>query len=192
MPHQREVIRKKIRDLIVAGATVAGSRVYPSRVLPLRGLELPAIAVYTLDETVAGESLATAPRELTRDLSVVIEAWVKAGAVTDPKVEQVDDRMDALAEQIENIMHGDPYLGGEAGESILTGTETEIVEEGDRTLGLLLLSYRVTYRTLAPIAPVLVDDFETVGTEHNVTDATFATIDPSRPETAHDDFEVQP
>lgn len=192
MPHQREVIRKKIRDLIVAGATVAGSRVYPSRVLPLRGIELPAIAVYTLDETVSGDSLATAPRELTRDLSVVIEAWVKAGAVTDPKVEQVDDRMDELAEQIETIMHADPYLGGEAGESILTGTETEIVEEGDRTLGLLLLSYRVTYRTLAPIAPVLADDFNTIGTEYNVTETAFPTIDPARPETAHDDLEVQP
>lgn len=189
--HQRQVIRTKVKDLLVAGATVAADRVFPSRILPLRALNLPAIAVYTNDDVVDPDSLQTSPRELTRELEVVIEGWVAAGAVTDPAVEQVDDLMDDLAEEIETIMHLDPYLGDTVSESILANTETEIVEEGARTLGLLLMTYSVTYRCLAPVAPVLADDFKTVGAEHNVTGEKFEDIDPDRPETAHDDFVVE-
>lgn len=190
--HQRQAIRVKVRDLLVAGATVAGPRVFPSRVLPLRQLQLPSLAVYTTEEAVTADSLQTAPRELTRGLTLVIEGWVRAGAVTDPDVEYVDDQLDDLADQVEQIMHADPYLGDTVGESILASTETEIVEEGERTMGLLVMTYNVTYRTLAPVAPILADDFKTVGAEHNVTGIAYPAIDPTRPGTAHDDFEVQP
>jgi hypothetical protein len=165
--HQRQIIRTKIADLLVAGATAAGTRVFPSRKLPLRKIELPALAVYTLDESVTADSVTSAPRELTRSLNVVIEGWIAEPADSGTTV---DDAIDALAEEIETVMHADPYLGDTVGESILSETTVELVEEGDRMMALLLMTYAVTYRTLAPAAPTL-DDFETVGAETDLAGA---------------------
>lgn len=160
--HQRTIVRQAIVAALT-GATAAEARVYPTRILPLRKLELPAIAVYTLEESVDGESVNTAPRELTREAPVVIEALVAAvpGA-------NVDDALDDLALEIETAMHADPYLGGEAADSILDGTTMEVIEDGERMMGLVTLTYSVTYRTLAPEAPGNVADFLRVKSTENL------------------------
>jgi hypothetical protein len=164
MPHPRTVIRTAIRDVLL-GATSAAARVYKTRVLPLRKVELPAIAVYTLEEPVTADSINTAPRELTRQPAVTIEGWVK-----DTDGVDLDDALDDLALEIETAMHADPYLGGAAGESILSDTVIEVVEIGDRLLGMIALTYDVTYRTLAPDAPADedMDDFVTVEATHDI------------------------
>lgn len=153
MAHQRKVIRDKVRDLLL-GKTAAGTRVYATRVLPLRKVEVAALAVYTTDERVAQESRATAPRELTRDLSLVIEGM----ALATPGV-SVDDALDALILQVEAVMHADPRLGGTAVDSILDTTETEIIEDGDRPMGWFALTYSVVYRDEEPALPADVKDF---------------------------------
>lgn len=137
--HPRAVIRRAVRSLL-AGETVAGSRVEATRIAPYRRQELPAIGVYTLEETVDGESALTAPRELTRELKLEIAGWVTPGS-------SVDDAMDALALQIEQAMEADPTLGGVAGDSILVSTTTGLQGEGEQLMGLVTLEYSVTYRT---------------------------------------------
>lgn len=161
MAHQRKLIRQAVRTLL-DGATAAGARVYATRVLSLRRQELPAISVYTLEESVEGDSVTHAPRELTRGMPLIIEAWVAPGDAA-----AVDDAMDDIAEEIETAMHADPYLTDTAAESVLDSTTLEVVQEGDRLMGLVALTYQVTYRTFAPVAPVL-DDLETVHATYNL------------------------
>lgn len=158
--HQRKVIRHKVAALL-KGSTDAGDRVYASRVLPYRKLQLPAISVYTLDDDVTADSITTAPRELTRELSLVIECWVAAA-------ENTDDSLDDIARQVESVMHADPYLAGDAADSILNTTTMEVLEESERRLGFVSLAYQVIYRTLAPEAPDDLEDLETVHTEYNL------------------------
>ena len=160
MSRERKAIRHAVRDLL-DGATDAEERVFASRILPARRQELPLIAVYTLDESVDSESLNTAPRELTRNLSLVIEAWVSPG-------DAPDDRMDDFAQQIEDVMHADPYIGGAVGESILESVETELLEEGDRMMGLVVLTYAVVYRTMAPEESGDLVDFERAQITHDL------------------------
>lgn len=158
MPHQRQLIRQAVRDLLI-GKTAAGTRVSTTRIYPYRKPELPAISVYTLEETVNEEGSNTAPREYTRDLELEISGFVHGGA-------DVDDAMDELALEIENAMAADPYLGGTVGDSMLQGTTMGLTGDGDTLTGMVTLTYAVTYRTLAPEAPSGLDEFETAGVTH--------------------------
>jgi hypothetical protein len=162
MAHPRQLIRQAVRTLL-DGVTVAGARVSATRVdVPYRKVDLPAISVYTLEETVEDESSSTAPRELERELTLEIAGFVEFG-------EGVDDRMDDLAQEIETAMHADPFLGGLAGDCLLVATELSVRGEGDRLAGVVTLTYAVTYRTLAPEPPADddMDDFLRVDAEHN-------------------------
>lgn len=150
-PHQRAAIRHAVRDLLI-GQTSAGSRVHATRILPYRKHELPAISVYTLEESVDPESRETAPRELDRRLQLEVAGWVAPAA-------DLDDAMDALALEIEKAMHADRYLGGTVADSVLDGTTMGLHGEGDSQMGLVTLTYDVTYQTLAEEAPGDLDDF---------------------------------
>lgn len=161
MAHPRKLIRHAVRDLLASAATVAGEKVYPTRVVPARGRELPLISVYTLEDDVDPDSVSTAPRELTRELPVVIEAWVQPG-------DNPDDAMDDIAEEIEKAMHADPFLGGKVADSVLSSTQMEVIDDGARLLGLVVLTYTATYRTLAPEAPTDLEDFRRAGTDYNL------------------------
>lgn len=180
--HQRKVIRDVVVGLLL-GRTAAELRVLASRVVPYRKNELPAISVYTLDETVDGDSASTAPRELTRDLKLEIAGWV----AHIPDGPLVDDAMDALALEIETAMDADPFLAGAVGDSILEGTTMAIRGEGDALMGIVTLTYAVTYRTLAPEPPALdsLDDFLTADTLYRPPGT------PTDGEVAHDTILVQ-
>lgn len=161
--HQRQAIRAAVVAALL-NVTAAGTRVYPTRAIPYQASQtLPVISVYTLDEDVDSDSRSTAPRELTRNVSLTIEAWVSPG-------DNADNAIDALALQIETAMHADPYFGGAAADSLLTSTVTEVLEESDRQLGWLALTYEVTYRTDAPeaMAGGDMDDFNTAHAVHNL------------------------
>lgn len=157
--------RQKIREAVVAalrGATDAADRVHASRFVPWRRAELPAISVYTLGEDVDPESAQTAPRELARDLELVIQGIVQVG-------DDVDCRLDDLALQIERAMDADPTFGGVASDSLLTSTEIDFSEEGSRTVGHLGLFYTIAYYTY-PADPAAEDlpDFERANVRHNL------------------------
>jgi hypothetical protein len=120
---------------------------------PFRQLELPAIAIYALEESVDPESASTAPRELTRKLQLAIEIVVVANA-------DVDDALDDLCAAVEKAIDADEWFGGTCAGSILASTAIGISEEGNRPTGHAVLTYAVTYRTDAPAAadlPALAD-----------------------------------
>lgn len=154
MAHQRMLIRKAVVAMLIAANTDAGSRVKPTRVEPHKKSQLPAIAVYTLSEDIDDElSRDSAPRELTRSLKLEIAAWV-----ADSEAVTVDDAMDNIAAEIEAAMDADWYLtdptqpsnGSTAANSILIGTEMQVVEDDGRSdplVGIVTLTFDVTYRT---------------------------------------------
>lgn len=156
MTHPRKIIRDAAVTLLT-GATSAGTRVTPTRVEPHKKTDLPAISVYTLSEATVDDNDGAAPRELTRVVNLEITGWV-AHVATLP----ADDAMDALAAQIEAAMDADPYLGGAAGDSILQGTELTIIDDGDPLVGVVTLTYAVTFRT-TPGDPADPDDFLLAG-----------------------------
>lgn len=171
MAHQRQVIRHYVRDLLTAGNTAACNRVTATRINPYRTGELPAISVYTLEDTVDQERSNTAPREYTRDLKLEIAGWVTPG-------DDVDDRMDDLALEIETLMDGDIYLGDNAADSMLEATAMGVRGEGDAIMGLVTLTYRVRYTNLAPEAPTGLSDFLTADVKYPTTDRTPTTVVP--------------
>jgi hypothetical protein len=172
--HERQQIREAIAAALV-GKTAAGARVFETRILPLRMPELPAVAVYSLSES--SDDQQTAPRELKRRIDFAVEAAVKQGT-------NIDDALDAIALQVETAMDADPTFGGLASDSMLVGTQLDVVEEGDRMMGVAVLRYAVTYYTPERSATsAVLDDFETVdvrtslGGEQAAADQAHDTID---------------
>jgi hypothetical protein len=156
--HQRQLIREaavaQIKGSAPTYATSAQDRVFETRLVPFASVVLPAIAVYTLRETSVDKG--SAPRELERTMQLAVEAMVKTG-------ENVDDAMDAIALEIERAMHADPTFGDTAGDSSLTSTEMDIVEDADREYGVVRMLFTTTYYTGAPDADdVQLDDLQTV------------------------------
>lgn len=170
--HPRAKIRHKIFDLLL-NKTKAGDQVFRTRVQPIRKLKLPSISIYTSSESVDPDGLQSAPRENLRNISLTIEGWVKVDTTYPDR--SVDDQMDDLALEIEHIVLADPQLGGIASDLFLESTDTEVIEIGDRLMGLIILTFDVEYCTLAsvPIQTAL-DDLKTVDSITNLG----GTVDP--------------
>jgi hypothetical protein len=142
--HQRKLIRDAVATMLT-GQTAAGSRVLKTQVVPWQKTQLPALAVYTLQES--AEESGSAPLEYKRTVSLAIE-----GAVM--QASGVDDALDSLAEEIERVMFGDEWLSGTAFKSRLSSTETDFAVVGEKPVGLIRLTFDVTYHTDAPYPPL--------------------------------------
>lgn len=166
--HPRTIIREKI-GLILLDKTVAGRNVDTERVDPYRATEIPALAVFTPEEDVSEDSVNTAPRELNRTILLEIAAYPAPH-------KRVNKAMDAMALEVEQAIHDDPLLGGVADDAVLVKTELKYFNDGDRVLGCAVLSYAVTYRTLAR-APQELDPFITADTKTEIVGITDPTQD---------------
>lgn len=158
MAHERKLIRKAVIAQLVAAGTSAGARVHSSRMSPVDDQQLPAINVFVEDEEVTnGES---APREIKRVCSIAIMAWARAAA-------DLDDVLDDLAEEIETAMDGDRYFTSTAGGSVLASTEVGLKTDGNRPMGVIQLTYSVTYFT-QPRLTAPTDDLDVVDTQYSL------------------------
>lgn len=166
MAHPRTLVRRAVIARLT-NATTAGARVQGTRVEPLKKTLLPAISVETFKEPVDPDSADTEPRELLRMLSVEVIGWVALNGVAP---NDVCDVIDDLAEQIEAAMDADRYLGGAAADSVLEDTEIEIRDDGnDPLIGVVVLTYSVTYRTTS--GATATDDFLTAGVTTQIVGA---------------------
>lgn len=160
--------RQEIREALVAALkgtadprpTAAGERVFETRFVPWRTAQIPAISVYATAEQVGEGSKATAPRELTRLVSMTVDAVVAANA-------QADDALDALCLQIETAIHADPTLGDKASDCILASTDLGTITDGDRPMAAAQLVFEVTYITGAPEIADL-EDLESIDATYNL------------------------
>ena len=138
MPH----IRQNIRDNIVTavtGLSTTGSNVYRTQIYPLEHDNLPGICVYSSVEDVGVDTM-TGTRGLDRRCDVIIEAFVRAAS-------NYDNTLDTICSEIEAGVSTDVTRGGNAKDTVLTRSEFEYSEEGDRPMAMARLTYSVQYRT---------------------------------------------
>ena len=86
--HIRQQIRERVGTTLT-GLTTTGSNVFQSRVYNLQDAKLPAIIIYTRSEDSELLEMGST-RTLQRNLSLVVEAYVKANS-------NYDDTIDTIA-----------------------------------------------------------------------------------------------
>ena len=134
MPHHRSKIRNKVAD-ILRPHTKACDRVYTSRIKAIDKNRLPAINVQAYQERV--ELYNETAREYKRTLTVAIAIVDKAG-------DDLDDRLDDIAAEVEALILHDETLGGEAADTLLSDSDMRL-ELGDTTIGGLIITFNVEY-----------------------------------------------
>jgi hypothetical protein len=164
--HPRKLIRAAAVAALIGTApnyaTAAGARVFPTRMIPYKANELPAIAVYTLTETVDPKSRASAPQELARTAELAIEGALEAK-------QTVDDDLDSLAFDIENAIEADDTLSGTVSWVWLKTTELSVLERGDQRIGVVRLVFEAAYYTAAPPEGITIpDDLKTVDVRYSL------------------------
>lgn len=136
MSHVRTQIRQAVVTLL-RNQTSAGNRVYASRVHPLNDPKLPALLVYTPQESVGNPTMQR-PRTQSRQLQLVIEGYLKARG-------EIDDDADQLAAEVEQRIAADPKLGGLVKDAMLDVTTTQLSGEGEKPIAVLSLTFAVLY-----------------------------------------------
>ena len=139
MAHVRKAIREHVVTTITSLSTT-GSNVYETRYFPLQTGNLPALIVYTLDETVEDYTLGQNTRTQFRALNLIIEAHCRGTA-------NIDDTLDTIAEEVEEAMVTDISRGGNAKDTKLVSTEVDFDTASQKT-GLMRLTYLITYNTV--------------------------------------------
>lgn len=134
--HVRQQIREKIGTTLT-GLTTTGSNVYQSRVYPLENINLPALIIYTKSETSEPIVIGT-NRVMSRELSVIVEGYVKATS-------NFDDTIDTISKEVEAAIAADRTLDGLSKDCYLESTEIEYTGEGEKPLGYVSLTFITNY-----------------------------------------------
>ena len=140
MSHPRSIIRNAIINQLNS-KTDAQERIYGNRAKPLFDQFLPAILVYSKDETILeGRFESDGFSPLKRDLEIAIEAVILGG-------DDFDQKLDDLSNQIENALDGFEIDTRKSDILKLKSTEIDSSIEGSKIYGAIRLTYSVTYLT---------------------------------------------
>ncbi|MDH0640621.1 hypothetical protein N5D52_27230 [Pseudomonas sp. GD03860] len=167
MAHPRELIRKQAVAVLL-GATGAGASVYASRVAPLISNEwqneLPAIIVYTMDET--GEIFNQAPREYKRRVELVVEIHAEGNGA-------LDDTLDSLARQVERLLLMDDTLGDTVNDLQYVRSRMVLLDQSEHLTGACRLIFEAEYFDRHPddLFNQTLPDLNTVTTEYSLDNA---------------------
>lgn len=133
--------RQTIRETIAARLAESMQNVFTSRAKPLFDQDLPAVLVYAGTEQVKRERWDTDGfGDLTRELEILVEC-------VDLGKEDLDDKLDALAESVENALDGWEIPGYKNAVMRFTGTDINMSIDGNKTYGAIRLAYTLTYMT---------------------------------------------
>lgn len=163
--HPETLIRREAVTLLVNAMTVAETRVSPSRRTNFRRNELPAIAVYMKD--VDSEIRDEAPRSHKRTALMVVELRLESGA----ELDDVDEPLDAFRLQVENVLDFNRHLFDCAENVVPSGTDQDYMSSGERTIGVALMSYLVSYNQFAQL-PSDAQPFTKAQTTYDLEGAT--------------------
>lgn len=148
MASQRKIIRKKIQE-ILKGKTDVGDRILTNQGTPTWDKELPVIIIYPKNESVT--MFNQAPRELRKDLEVVLEVIAKGPEILeDIEKPTVEDQLDDILEQIECALSPDQTLGDVTDNHVLTNVDFEFAADGGFLIGHARVTYTVTYVEFSP------------------------------------------
>lgn len=167
MAHPRELIRKQAVAVLM-GATNAGASVYASRVAPLISngwqSELPAIIVYTMDES--GEIFNQAPREYRRQVELVVEIHAEGN-------EALDDTLDTLARQVERLLLMDDTLGDTVNDLQYVRSRMVLLDQSEHLTGACRLIFEAEYFDRHPddLFNESLPDLNSIKTEYSLGNA---------------------
>lgn len=139
MAHVRQNIRSNIVTTLT-GLTTTGSNVFETRLFSLGETKLPALCIYTKNETTEYATLTT-PRTQMRTLDVIVEAYVKGTA-------NIDDTLDTISVQVEEALYTDLTRGGYAKDTQVTDFEADYAADGEQSVGMGRFTIAVTYATV--------------------------------------------
>jgi len=141
-------LRKQIRKNIIQtllGNTAAGDQVRENRGEPTWQENLPSIDVYFRGEPTITQGDET-PRRMTRFLEMEVEIKAEGN-----DGEQLSDRLDDMAEQVERALSVDDSVDGCADDIVLTSvSEQETETTGSKPVGKQSLTFTVRYWTYNP------------------------------------------
>jgi hypothetical protein len=154
-----------VRDLLLNN-TEAKNRVYIGRTVPTKTDEpnaLPILLIYSIDEDV--RRFNQAPKNYRRNLTVNIEC-IDTGNTDD----DLDRRLEVLAETVEDLMEKDERLGlKEVNFLELTGANYQAQADGESPFGSLILTYNVEYfRDAILEGAACLDDLKVIDTKWKV------------------------
>lgn len=132
---KRHQIREALR-IMLDGQTDAGSKVYSNRVTAYWRGELPCVSIFMRDEEATPREMAA--RSYIRKCNISVEIHAEAK-------ENLDLDLDKIADQVETVIQADQSLSGTVQGTILTGTEIELSEQATTPIGVLTLTFQITY-----------------------------------------------
>lgn len=138
MSHVKQQIREYFATQLT-GLTTTGSNVYASRVYPLGSGKLPALLIYTHNESIEEQSFSS-KRVQTRTLEVVVEGYIRA-------LSDFDDKVDDVCKEVEIALLDDPSLGGLAINTELSSAQCDYSGDGEQPVATLSMTFAVQYRT---------------------------------------------
>jgi len=133
-------VRQQVREYFgtrLNNLTTTGTNVFESRVYTLQDNIVPCLVIYTKSETSEPIVIGT-DRLMSRELSVVVEGYVKATS-------NFDDTIDTISKEVEEAIATDTTLGGLAKDCYLESTEIEFNAEGEKPLGYVSLTFLTNY-----------------------------------------------
>lgn len=143
--HVRQQCRNRVTSILEDADLKLGRievNVFESRVYQLEARQLPAVAVYSKNQTVEPRKARKQPTIQDR----FIQTRVVLAVVAE---ELVENDIDCLALQVENAVAADPTLGGVAHTTFLKGADEGFLSsETDRPFALLDLLFESHVLTL--------------------------------------------
>lgn len=140
MAHVRTTLRGEVATA-VTGLTTTGANVFESRIYPLEDAKLPALRVFSLEETVADASRDLASSVAERELTVAIEAVAR-------KVSGMDDQLDTICAEVETAVSSAHAAGNiSADRCDLVSTSIDLSDGAEQPTGVATLTWRLTYIT---------------------------------------------
>ena len=133
--------RINIRTAVAEHLKQTFANTYTSRSKPLFDQDLPAVLVYTGTETIKEERWDTDGHgDLIRELELFVEA-------VDTGKDDLDDKLDTMAEQIENMLDGWNVPKMRNAVLRFKTTETDMSIDGAKIYGAIRLGFTLTYMT---------------------------------------------
>ena len=133
-------IRQQLREragTVLTGLTTTGSNVFETRIYPLENTNLPALVIYTKNETSEPIVIST-NRLMSRELELIVEVYVK-------QTSNFDDQVDKICKEVEVAISADTSLNGLAKDCFLQSTEIEYNTEGEQPLSYAVLTFLTNY-----------------------------------------------
>tara|TARA_R100000664_G_C2693738_1_gene96815 strand:+ start:267 stop:713 length:447 start_codon:yes stop_codon:yes gene_type:complete len=134
--HIRQQIRERV-GTVLNGLTTTGSNVFETRVYPLENTNLPALVIYTKDETSEPLVIST-DRVMSRELELIVEIYVK-------QTSNFDDEVDKICKEVEIAISADTTINGLAKDCFLQSTSIEYNTEGEKPLTFASLTFLTNY-----------------------------------------------